>query len=132
MPTDHGGPPDGQGAASPDGQGASLGIQGVSPDIQGVSPGIQGVSPDNQGGGLPGGRRGSLAGHGDSPGSRDGWRAPQPGSPGIHGAGGSGKAQAGTGVRAVSGEAGLACTSGSDVGVVFRAYLRRAPRAVPR
>ena len=80
-----------------------------------MSLGIQGAPLDIQGGGPRGGVRGWLAGHGDSPGSQEGWRPAQPVSPGTHGTGGSWKTPAGTGVRAVSGEAGLASSGGADV-----------------
>ena len=82
--------------------------QGGLPDGQGVSLDAQGTSLDIQGGGLLGSWRGSLAGHGDPPASRDGWRAAQPGSPGTRGGGGPCQAQAGTRVRAASEEATLA------------------------
>ena len=69
---------------------------------------------DIQGGGLLGGWLGSLAGMAIR--RVAGRVAGGPArSPGTHGAGGSSMARAGTGVRAVGGEARHACSSGTDV-----------------
>jgi hypothetical protein len=89
-----------------------------------------GGSPAGQGGGLAA-QGGPLAGQGGCAGSRDGWRAAQPGSPGggspgaaavtggpeapgSHGAGGSWNDQAGAGVRTESGVSGPACQDGAE------------------